>query len=54
MKKLYYQPKIPDKKFEIRKAVAKIRSNTGLDEAVIVEKLLKDAIARTPEIFVQS
>ncbi|MFA6716199.1 MAG: hypothetical protein WC082_01235 [Victivallales bacterium] len=54
MKKLYYQPKIPDKNFEIRKAVAKIRGNTGLNKGVIVEKLLKDAIARTPKEFIRS
>ncbi|MDD5597214.1 MAG: hypothetical protein PHV82_04680 [Victivallaceae bacterium] len=54
MKKTYYQPNIPDKNCEIRRAVAKIRHNTGLDKGVIVEKLLKDAIARIPKIFIQS
>ncbi|MDD5597706.1 MAG: hypothetical protein PHV82_07160 [Victivallaceae bacterium] len=54
MKKPCYQLSIPDKNCEIRKAVAKIRRNTGLDEAVIIEKLLKDAIAKIPKIFIQS
>jgi hypothetical protein len=54
MKRAYYQLKIPDKGYEIRKAIAKIHSKTGLDEAVIVEKLLRDAITRISEIFIKS